>query len=69
LSNREGRREPFPEWLKKRVKAGDPGRRVRELLRSLRLDTVCRAAHCPNQCECFLPVLRGRVGPADAGGR
>jgi len=53
LSNREGRREPFPEWLKKRVKAGDPGRRVRELLRSLRLDTVCRAAHCPNQCECF----------------
>lgn len=53
MSNREGRREPFPEWLKKRVKAGDPGRRVRELLRSLRLDTVCRAAHCPNQCECF----------------
>jgi len=53
LSNREGPRQPFPEWLKKRVKAGDPGRAVREVLESLRLNTVCRAAHCPNQCECF----------------
>ena len=52
-------RKPFPEWLKKRVRAGDAaadgdaGALVRELLRELRLDTVCRAAHCPNQCECF----------------
>ena len=50
----EGRRRPFPEWLKIRVKAGaDDGSRVRDLLERLRLDTVCRAAHCPNQCECF----------------
>jgi len=54
------RREPFPEWLKKRVNAGGvdapacvDGVPVRELVASLRLDTVCRAAHCPNQCECF----------------
>jgi len=47
------RRAPFPEWLKKRVHAGDAGAPVRELIGSLRLDTVCRAAHCPNQCECF----------------
>ena len=47
------RRAPFPEWLKKRVHAGDAGAHVRELIGSLRLDTVCRAAHCPNQCECF----------------
>jgi len=47
------RRAPFPEWLKKRVHAGDLGAPVRELIGSLHLDTVCRAAHCPNQCECF----------------
>jgi len=53
-------REPFPPWLKKRVQAGGidapprvDGVPVRELIASLRLDTVCRAAHCPNQCECF----------------
>jgi len=26
---------------------------VRDLLRGLRLSTVCQSAHCPNQCECF----------------
>ena len=53
MSDHEGRRTPFPDWLKKRVQAGDLGAPVRELIGSLRLDTVCRAAHCPNQCECF----------------
>ena len=53
MSDHEGRRKPFPDWLKKRVRAGNLDAPVRELIGSLRLDTVCRAAHCPNQCECF----------------
>jgi lipoic acid synthetase len=53
LSQPEGQRKPFPEWLKKRVQVGDLGEPVRKLLDSLHLDTVCRGAHCPNQCECF----------------
>jgi len=53
LSESEGQRKPFPEWLKKRVRVGNLGKPVRELLDSLHLDTVCRRAKCPNQCECF----------------
>ena len=53
MSDSEGLRRPYPKWLKKRVRAGNLGAPVRELLESLRLDTVCRGAHCPNQCECF----------------
>jgi len=53
-SGSEVQRQPFPDWLKIRVRAGaDDGSRVRDVLKRLRLDTVCRAAHCPNQCECF----------------
>ena len=43
----------FPPWLKKRLRSGGAGEEVRELLRGLRLATVCQSAHCPNLCECF----------------
>jgi len=43
----------FPPWLKKRLPSGGAADEVRELLRGLRLATVCQSAHCPNQCECF----------------
>ncbi len=43
----------FPPWLRKRIPAGGRGKRVRELLAELQLETVCNAAQCPNQCECF----------------
>lgn len=43
----------FPPWLRKRLPPEGEGRQVRELLRDLRLNTVCQSAHCPNQCECF----------------
>jgi len=48
---RTGRR--FPPWLKKRLPAGPTGRRVRELLSGLHLNTVCASAQCPNIGECF----------------
>lgn len=53
MNENRRRRGPFPEWLKKRVSAGKLGEPVRQLIQSLKLDTVCTAAHCPNQCECF----------------
>ncbi len=43
----------FPPWLRKRIPHEAELRRVRELLRGLRLHTVCQSAHCPNLCECF----------------
>ena len=46
-------RERFPPWLKKRIPASAAIEEVRELLRGLRLATVCQSARCPNLCECF----------------
>ena len=47
------RRDPKPDWLK--VKApGSPGYlRIRDLMRGLKLHTVCEEAHCPNIGECW----------------
>ncbi|MFW6108241.1 MAG: lipoyl synthase [bacterium] len=43
----------FPPWLRKRIPPEGETARVRELLRRLRLHTVCESAHCPNLFECF----------------
>ena len=43
----------FPPWLRKRIPPEGETRRVRELLRKLRLHTVCQSARCPNLFECF----------------
>jgi lipoyl synthase len=43
----------LPEWLKKTIPAGPEAGRVRELLKVLRLRTVCQSALCPNIVECF----------------
>ena len=43
----------FPEWMKKRVPASSAIQSVRDLLKDLRLPTVCQSARCPNLCECF----------------
>lgn len=47
-----GRRR-LPPWLKRRIPAGSKGNEVSEMLRELKLTTVCDGAHCPNRCECF----------------
>ena len=49
------RRNATPPWLVKRLPAGgaEPAGRVGALLDDLRLNTVCRSAHCPNLGECF----------------
>src|SRR6266508_608668 len=44
---------PKPEWLKVRPPSGEAYARVKELLRSLDLHTVCEEAHCPNVWECW----------------
>jgi lipoyl synthase len=39
--------------MKKRIPAGPEAAKVRELLKGLRLRTVCQSALCPNMVECF----------------
>ena len=46
-------RKPKPPWLRKRLVSNSSTREVNNLLQGLALHTVCQAAHCPNQLECF----------------
>ena len=46
-------RKRKPDWLKVRAFGGEQFARVDSLLRRHRLNTVCRAANCPNRGECF----------------
>src|SRR5918997_6513565 len=51
------RYEPLPErkpaWLKVRAPGGPNYLRLKQLMRDLRLHTVCEEAHCPNVGECW----------------
>ena len=42
-----------PEWIKVRAPAGETYERLRELMRSKTLHTVCEEAMCPNLGECW----------------
>ena len=46
-------REPKPEWLKVRAPGSENYLRLRGIMRSLQLNTVCEDAHCPNIGECW----------------
>ena len=45
--------EAKPEWLKVRVPTGPNYKRIKDLLGSLQLATVCQEARCPNIGECW----------------
>jgi lipoic acid synthetase len=42
-----------PDWLKRRLPAGQAFNQVRELIAAGRLHTVCQEAKCPNIWECY----------------
>lgn len=44
---------PKPEWLKIRPPGGENYVKIKELLKSLKLNTVCEEARCPNVAECW----------------
>ncbi|MBA3470970.1 MAG: lipoyl synthase [Herpetosiphonaceae bacterium] len=46
-------RQRKPEWLRKPSVLSPELREVRQLLRDLKLNTVCEEASCPNIGECF----------------
>src|SRR5215207_10596665 len=43
----------LPAWLKRRLPSGNGNFFTHELLRELRLETVCENARCPNRPECY----------------
>jgi lipoic acid synthetase len=44
---------PKPAWLKARAPVGENYHELKQLARSLQLNTVCESAHCPNIGECW----------------
>jgi lipoyl synthase len=46
-------RQPKPEWLKVRAPGSENYHRLKGLMRSLDLHTVCEEANCPNIGECW----------------
>jgi lipoic acid synthetase len=42
-----------PEWLTVRAPTGDAYQRLKKLMRSKELHTVCEEAHCPNMGDCW----------------
>jgi lipoyl synthase len=43
----------LPDWLKRNLPKGNGNFFTQELLRELRLETVCENARCPNRPECY----------------
>jgi lipoic acid synthetase len=43
----------LPEWLKRPLPRGNGNSFTHDLLRELRLETVCENARCPNRPECY----------------
>lgn len=42
-----------PEWLKAQLPSGEKYYKIKRLLQSLKLSTVCEEARCPNMGECW----------------
>src|SRR5947208_9875996 len=43
----------LPSWLQRRLPRGNGNFYTEQLLRELRLETVCENARCPNRPECY----------------
>ncbi|MEK6234322.1 MAG: lipoyl synthase [Planctomycetales bacterium] len=46
-------RPRLPRWLKRDLPAGFASQSTNQLLKDLRLETVCENAKCPNRMECY----------------
>ncbi|HEV3203189.1 MAG TPA: lipoyl synthase [Gemmataceae bacterium] len=53
LAKAEKPRHRLPAWLKRPMPKGNGNSFTYELLRELRLETVCENARCPNRPECY----------------
>ena len=46
-------KQPKPDWLKVRAPGSENYLRLKALMRTLNLHTVCEEANCPNIGECW----------------
>jgi lipoic acid synthetase len=48
-----GLKTPKPDWIKVRAPVGEKYFEIKELMKSVKLATVCQEAKCPNMGECW----------------
>ena len=46
-------RSPRPDWLRVKLPIGEDYKRVRSLVDTYNLHTICQSGHCPNMGECW----------------
>jgi lipoic acid synthetase len=52
-SNDNKKHNKKPEWLRVKLPIGENYKKVRELVDSNKLHTICQSGHCPNMGECW----------------
>jgi lipoic acid synthetase len=53
IVDKDSQRNKKPEWLRVKLPIGDNYKKVRELVDSNNLHTICQSGHCPNMGECW----------------
>ena len=48
-----GNYQRFPDWLRTPIPTGSKYTEMTELLKTLKLNTVCQEAKCPNISDCW----------------
>ena len=51
--NGHWQKTPKPSWIRVRLPSGEAFQRLKDLMRSKSLHTVCEEARCPNMAECW----------------
>ncbi|MBM72612.1 MAG: lipoyl synthase [Crocinitomicaceae bacterium] len=46
-------RVPKPKWLRVKLPTGEEYKKVREIVSTHKLHTICESGHCPNMGECW----------------
>ena len=49
----EHKRTPKPSWLKVKIPMGENYKKVKEIVDSHKLHTICQSGNCPNIGECW----------------
>ena len=53
LAEPKPQRSPRPDWLRVKLPIGEEYKKVRSLVDTYNLHTICQSGHCPNMGECW----------------
>ncbi len=53
IAEAKPQRSPRPDWLRVKLPIGEEYKKVRSLVDTYNLHTICQSGHCPNMGECW----------------